>query len=87
MDHSYLVEGISSKIDKAEYLSEDEKVSYKKELKDIKKAFEKNQAGKSSLLKSKITEDEIQKIVSRLTGVPVTKMAEGERTKILKMVQ
>lgn len=35
MDHSYLVEGISSKIDEVEYLSEDEKVSYKKELKDI----------------------------------------------------
>ncbi|MBP3596697.1 MAG: AAA family ATPase [Clostridia bacterium] len=57
----------------------------KQVLSQEEKAFEKNQAGKSSLLKSKITEDEIQKIVSRLTGVPVTKMAEGERTKILNL--
>ncbi len=57
----------------------------KQVLEQEEKEFEKNQGGKSSLIRSKITEEEIQKIVSRLTGIPVTKMAEGERLKILNL--
>ena len=37
------------------------------------------------LLRNKVTEDEIAEIVSKWTGVPVTKMLEGEREKLLKM--
>ena len=37
------------------------------------------------LLRNKVTEDEITKIVSRWTGIPVTKLMEGEREKILNL--
>ncbi|MCA1778144.1 MAG: ATP-dependent chaperone ClpB [Xanthomonadaceae bacterium] len=37
------------------------------------------------LLKSKVTEEEIAEIVSRWTGIPVSKMLEGERDKLLRM--
>ncbi len=57
----------------------------KQALAQEEKEFEKSQGGQSSLIKSKITEEEIQKIVSRLTGIPVTKMQEGERQKILNL--
>ncbi|MDD4316439.1 MAG: ATP-dependent chaperone ClpB [Clostridia bacterium] len=39
----------------------------------------------STLLRDKVTEEEIAKIVSRWTGIPVTKLMEGERQKILKL--
>ncbi|WP_221798353.1 ATP-dependent chaperone ClpB [Oceanobacter mangrovi] len=38
-----------------------------------------------SLLRNKVTEDEIAEVVSRWTGVPVTRMLEGEREKLLRM--
>lgn len=41
--------------------------------------------GKNSLLKNKVTEDEIAKIVSKWTGIPVSKLAEGEREKLLNL--
>ena len=44
-----------------------------------------NGSGKSTLLKSKVTEEEIQKVVSKWTGIPVTKMVEGERQKLLNL--
>ena len=37
------------------------------------------------LLRNKVTEDEIAKIVSKWTGIPVTKLMEGEREKILHL--
>ncbi len=37
------------------------------------------------LLRNKVTEEEIAEIVSRWTGIPVTKMLEGEREKLLHM--
>ena len=37
------------------------------------------------LLRNKVTEEEIAEVVSRWTGVPVTKMLEGEREKLLRM--
>ncbi len=40
-----------------------------------------------SLLRNKVTEDEIAEIVSKWTGVPVNKMLEGERDKLIKMEQ
>ena len=38
-----------------------------------------------TLLKNKVTEDEIAEVVSRWTGIPVSKMLEGEREKLLRM--
>jgi ATP-dependent Clp protease ATP-binding subunit ClpB len=37
------------------------------------------------LLQDKVTEEEIAEVVSRWTGIPVSKMLEGERDKLLKM--
>ena len=38
-----------------------------------------------SLVHENVTDDEIAKIVSRWTGIPVAKLTEGERTKILHL--
>ncbi|WP_087019078.1 ATP-dependent chaperone ClpB [Thaumasiovibrio subtropicus] len=40
-----------------------------------------------SLLKNKVTDAEIAEVLSRQTGIPVSKMLEGEREKLLKMEQ
>ncbi|MBC3504414.1 ATP-dependent chaperone ClpB [Pseudomonas sp. SWRI59] len=46
-----------------------------------------DQHGKSEnqLLRNKVTEEEIAEVVSKWTGIPVAKMLEGEREKLLKM--
>lgn len=51
-----------------------------KQLSEINKDKEKGR-----LLNSEVTEDEIAKIVSRWTGIPVTKLMEGEREKVLHL--
>ena len=43
------------------------------------------QAKANSLLRDKVTEDEIARIVGRWTGIPVDKLVEGEREKILRL--
>ena len=40
---------------------------------------------KMQLLRNKVTEEEIAEVVARWTGIPVTKMLEGEREKLLRM--
>ncbi|MCK0770109.1 ATP-dependent chaperone ClpB [Chromohalobacter canadensis] len=40
---------------------------------------------KHQLLRSNVTEEEIAEVVSRWTGIPVSKMLEGERDKLLRM--
>jgi len=37
------------------------------------------------LLRNKVTDEEIAEVVSRWTGIPVSKMLEGERDKLLRM--
>ncbi|MBG0841407.1 ATP-dependent chaperone ClpB [Ectopseudomonas toyotomiensis] len=46
-----------------------------------------DQHGKSEnqLLRNKVTDEEIAEVVSKWTGIPVSKMLEGEREKLLKM--
>src|SRR5690606_8448395 len=55
--------------------------------KQLAAAAEAETSGKQefTLLRNKVTEDEIAEVVSKWTGVPVTKMLEGERDKLLKM--
>lgn len=53
-------------------------------LEQEEREFEKSQ-GKSTLVRNKVTEDEISKIVAKWTGIPVTKLVEGEREKILNL--
>jgi ATP-dependent Clp protease ATP-binding subunit ClpB len=43
------------------------------------------QAKGDAMVKDEVTPDEIASVVSRWTGVPVTRMLEGEREKLLKM--
>ncbi|MBE5752514.1 MAG: ATP-dependent chaperone ClpB [Clostridiales bacterium] len=39
----------------------------------------------ADLLRDKVTEEEIARIVARWTGIPVTKLMEGEREKLLRL--
>jgi len=43
------------------------------------------EVGEMTLLRNKVTEEEIAEVVSKWTGIPVSKMLEGERDKLLKM--
>ncbi len=52
-----------------------------KQLKDA----EKGEQGEFQLLRNRVTEDEIAEVVSRWTGIPVSRMLEGEREKLLRM--
>ena len=55
--------------------------------KELKLQEEKVKAGKNSatLLKQEVTSEEIADIVARWTGIPVSKLMEGERGKILHL--
>ena len=57
--------------------------SLEKELDEVDDVAE--EAQKNSLLRDKVTEEEIAKIVGRWTGIPVSKLMEGERDKILHL--
>ncbi|RDE18503.1 ATP-dependent chaperone ClpB [Motiliproteus coralliicola] len=39
----------------------------------------------NTLLRNKVSEEEVAEVVSKWTGIPVTKMLEGEREKLLRM--
>ena len=54
-----------------------------KELEEEEKLAE--QSKSASLLHDKVTEEEIAKIICRWTGIPVSKLMEGEREKLLHM--
>ncbi len=54
--------------------------------KELEEEEQKAQAGNgTNLLRDKVTEEEIAKIVSRWSGVPVSKLMEGEREKLLNL--
>ena len=55
---------------------------------ELEKQLESAEAAETkemSLLRNKVTEEEIAEIVSKWTGIPVSKMLEGERDKLLRM--
>jgi ATP-dependent Clp protease ATP-binding subunit ClpB len=54
----------------------------KKELEEKEKALLDNEG---SILRDRVTEDEIARIVARWTGIPVTKLMESEREKLLRL--
>ncbi|MDD7803985.1 MAG: ATP-dependent chaperone ClpB [Endozoicomonas sp. (ex Botrylloides leachii)] len=56
-----------------------------KQLAQADAASEANQTADIQLLRNKVTDEEIAEIVSKWTGIPVTKMLEGERHKLLRM--
>ena len=55
----------------------------KKELEESEKAAA--SAKDSTLLRDRVTEEEIARIVARWTGIPVSKLMEGEREKLLRL--
>ena len=57
---------------------------------DLKKRLEEEEKraetdGKQNLLRDRVTEEEIAKVVARRTGIPVAKLVEGEREKLLRL--
>lgn len=55
---------------------------------DLEQRLEKastSEGQEHSLLRNKVTEEEIAEVVSKWTGIPVSKMLEGERDKLLRM--
>lgn len=55
---------------------------------DLERSLEmvdQNSKVENQLLRNKVTDEEIADVVSKWTGIPVSKMLEGERDKLLKM--
>ena len=53
--------------------------------KQIRELEQREQISGSPLLKEEVTEEEITEIVARWTGIPVSRLREGEREKLLKL--
>ena len=85
------IEKTNTEIEKAERNYDLNKVAELRygKLPELQKELEKEEAEESNkenvLLRNKVTEEEIAKIVSKWTGIPVTKLMEGEREKILHL--
>lgn len=54
-------------------------------LETLQKQLEAQQAGGSNLIKEEVTNDDIAEVVAKWTGIPVTKMLQSEREKLLKL--
>ena len=60
-------------------------IELQKQLDDESVKLKKSQAKDGGLLKDEITEEDIADIVSKWTGIPVSRMLEGEIEKLIKM--
>ena len=69
-------------LDKAAELKYGKLPSLKKRLESLENSSDKNQ---NHLLRDKVTEEEIANIVCRWTGIPVSKLMEGEKEKIIHL--
>ena len=85
------IESIGGQIEKAEReydLNKAAELKYgklpqlQKQLEELEQQAEKDLSGER-LLRDKVTEEEIAKIVCRWTGIPVSKLMEGEKEKIM----
>ena len=86
------IEELGAKIERAEQEYDLETAARLKygELPELKKQLAEEErlaqsAKQSNLLRDKVTEEEIAKIVERWTGIPVAKLMEGERDKLLHL--
>ena len=86
------IEEMGAKIERAEQEYDLETAARLKygELPELKKQLAEEErlaqsAKQSNLLRDKVTEEEIAKIVERWTGIPVAKLVEGEREKLLQL--
>lgn len=87
------IDDVNSEIEKAERnydLNKAAELKYstlpnlKMLLEQEEKEIEKTQ-GTNTLLRNKVTEEEIAKVVSKWTGIPVSKLAEAEKQKLLSL--
>jgi ATP-dependent Clp protease ATP-binding subunit ClpB len=53
--------------------------------KNLKEEKQRKRSNENTLLKEEVTEEEIAEIVSRWTGIPVTKLVENEKDKLLNL--
>lgn len=53
--------------------------------KELQELEEKNSTELGRMVQESVTENEIATVVGRLTGIPVTKLVEGEREKLMKL--
>ncbi|WP_306352532.1 ATP-dependent chaperone ClpB [Flavobacterium sp. '19STA2R22 D10 B1'] len=51
----------------------------------LQKQLEENQNGEHSLIKEEVTSEDIAEVVAKWTGIPVTKMLQSEREKLLRL--
>ncbi|MBR3152067.1 MAG: ATP-dependent chaperone ClpB [Clostridia bacterium] len=86
------LEKVNSEIEKAERNYELNKAAELKygRLPELQKELEKEEklaeeAKESTLLRNKVTDEEITKIIAKWTGIPVSKLMESEREKILNL--
>ncbi|MGN1067016.1 MAG: ATP-dependent Clp protease ATP-binding subunit, partial [Candidatus Fimimonas sp.] len=82
------IDGIKSEIDFATTHGDFEKAARLRygELPNLEKQLEEaKQRRDENVLPDEVTEDQINKIVSRWTGIPVAKLKEGEREKLLHL--
>ena len=87
------IERVNAEIEKAERTYDLNRAAELKygELPKLKQELEKEEAiaeeskSENSLLRDKVTEEEIARIVGRWTGIPVAKLMEGEREKLLHL--
>ena len=71
-------------LNKAAELKYGELPKIQKELEASEQAAQESQA-KNSLLRTEVTDEEIARIVERWTGIPVSRLMEGERDKLLHL--
>ena len=57
----------------------------KKQLEELERAGAGTSATENSLLRDRVSDEEIARIVARWTGIPVAKLVEGEREKLLRL--
>ena len=86
------IERVNGEIEKAERNYELNKAAELKygKLPELQKELKKEEeiaakSKESSLLRTKVTDEEITKIIAKWTGIPVTKLMESERQKILNL--
>jgi len=87
------LEAVNAQIDQAEReydLNKAAELKYgrlpqlKKQLEELEQKAEEDMKGEK-LLRDRVTDDEIAKIVCRWTGIPVAKLMEGEKEKVLHL--
>jgi ATP-dependent Clp protease ATP-binding subunit ClpB len=76
---------LSYDLNKAAELNYGRLPALQKELAEAEAAAKSEDGGKHEFMRNAVTEDEIAEIVARWTGIPVSKLMETERTKLLHL--